>query len=215
MSLTLHSHPLASFCWKVLIGLYENDTPFENILVDLGDGAARERFFALTPWGKMPALQDSARGEVVAETTIILEYLDRHYPGPVRLLPSDPDAALQARYWDRVFDLYVQTPMQKIVADRLRPADRKDPLGVEEARGQLLAAYPVLERQLAGRTWMLESFGLVECAAFPALFYADKVEPIGEAFPAVMAYLDRLHARASVRRVLTEAEPYFQYFPQA
>ena len=26
MSLTLHYHPLSSFCWKALIALYENDT---------------------------------------------------------------------------------------------------------------------------------------------------------------------------------------------
>ncbi|CAN5303733.1 glutathione S-transferase family protein [soil metagenome] len=215
MSLTLHMHPLASFCWKVLIALYENDTPFEAHLVDLGDAEAAAAFKALWPTAKMPLLVDAARDRIVPETSIIIEYLDTTYPGPVRFIPQDTDAALRARLLDRLFDLYVQEPMQKIVGDRIRPAGAQDPHGVAHARSQLAMAYDLLETELAGRTWAAgESFSLADCAAAPALFYADKVAPL-TGRPTVRAYLDRLLARPSFRRVLQEAEPYFAMFPSA
>lgn len=214
MSLTLHMHPLASYCWKVLIALYENDTPFEAHLVDLGDPKVVAAFKALWPTAKMPLLVDKARDRTVPETSIIIEYLQAAYPGPVRFVPDDPEAALRVRLLDRLFDNYVQEPMQKIVGDRIRPAGARDPHGVAHARAQLAMAYDLLEGQLAGRAWAAgEAFSLADCAAAPALFYADKVAPLGAAHPVVSAYLDRLLARPSFARVLQEAEPYFAMFP--
>jgi glutathione S-transferase len=215
MSLTLHMHPLSSYCWKVLIALYENDTPFEARVLDLSDPAVTAAFKALWPTTKMPLLRDDAAGRTVPETSIIIEYLQAAYPGPVRFMPEDPDAALRTRLMDRLFDLYVMTPMQAIVADRIRPPGvAKDPYGVARAREQLAMAYEMLEAELAGRIWAAgEDFSLADCAAAPALFYADKVAPLGETYPNVSAYLDRLLARPSFTRVLQEAEPYFAMFP--
>ncbi|CAN5591621.1 glutathione S-transferase family protein [soil metagenome] len=214
MSLTLHMHPLASYCWKVLIALYENDTPFEARLVDLSDPAGAAAFKALWPTGKMPLLRDDARDQTVPETSVIIEYLQTWYPGAVRFIPDDPESALTARLLDRLFDLYVQEPMQKIVGDRIRPEGGKDPYGVAQARIQLAMAYDLVEAQLANRTWAAgDAFGLADCAAAPALFYADKVAPLGHAHPRTRAYLDRLLARPSVSRVIEEAQPYFAMFP--
>ena len=215
MSLTLHYHPLSSFCWKALIGLYENATPFTPLVVDLGDEASRAAFLAVWPIGKFPVLRDDVRGQTVPETSVILDYLDAHYPGPVRFTPADPDAAWRTRLWDRFFDLYVMVPVQKIVGDRIRPSDdQRDALGVEQARGQITTSYGVLEVELADRTWMSgDGFGLADCAALPALFYANKVQPLGEAYPRISAYFERLKARPSVARTLTEAEPYMKFFP--
>ncbi len=215
MTLRFHFHPLASYCHKVLVALYENDTAFEPHIVDLGDPAARAAFAALWPMAKMPVLEDLRRDETVAETSIIIEYLDRHHPGRTRFLPADPDQARRVRFWDRVFDLYVQDPMQKIVGDRIRPADAKDAHGVEQARRALATTYDYLEAHLSSGPWALgEAFTLADCAASPALFYADKVAPFGEGHPRTRAYFDRLLARPSFARVLKEAEPYFAMFPQ-
>ena len=214
MSLVFHGHPLSSYCWKVLIALYENDTPIEQELVNLGDSEARAAFAALWPIGKMPVLEDRGRGAVVAETTIIIDYLGLHYPGPVRFVPEDPERALEVRFRDRVFDLYVQGPMQRIVGDRLRPAGQKDPFGVDEARALLATALAMVERDLGDSRWAGgDDFTLADCAALPALYYADKVAPFGEAYPRATALLERLKARPSIARVLAEAEPYFRYFP--
>ena len=214
MSLILHYHPLASFCWKVLIALYENETAFEPRLVDPGDADSRAAFAALWPVAKMPVLEDRARGAVVPETSVIIDYLDAHYPGPVRFVPEDPERARKVRLWDRIYDLYVQVPMQKIVGDRIRPEGRRDPFGVGEARTLLATAMDMVEREVAGKAWATgEAFTLADCAAAPALFYADKVAPLAGSCPNALALLERLKARPSFARVLAEAEPYFQYFP--
>ncbi|HEV2816077.1 MAG TPA: glutathione S-transferase family protein [Allosphingosinicella sp.] len=214
MSLVFHGHPLSSYCWKVLIALYENGMPFEQRLVDLGDPDARAAFAALWPMAKMPVLEDRGRGTVVAETSIIIDYLDLHHPGPVRFVPVDPERAREVRFWDRVYDLYVQGPMQRIVADRLRPDGQKDAFGVAEARALLATALGMVERALGGRTWAAgEELTLADCAAMPALHYADKVAPFGDSYPNALALLERLRARPSVERVLAEAGPYSHFFP--
>jgi glutathione S-transferase len=214
MSLKLYFHPLASFCHKALIALYENDIPFEPVMVDLADERSSAAFRAVWPIAKMPVLRDEARGCTVAESTIIVEYLDSHYPGATRLLPADADRAWQTRMWDRFFDHYVQEPMQKIVTDRLRPAGQNDPYGVAQASAQLHDACRVIEPEIQAKTWMMgDAFTLADCAAAPALFYANTVEPFPETQGRLSGYLDRLMARPSFARVLAEAEPYFRLFP--
>ncbi|MBR1122742.1 glutathione S-transferase family protein [Bradyrhizobium lablabi] len=214
MSLTLHFHPLSSFCWKTLIALYENDTPFTANMVDLGNPVEREALLRLSPIGRFPVLEDTARQAVVPESSVIIEYLDRHYPGRIRFIPAEPEAALQTRLRDRFLDLYIHLQMQKIVGDRLRPKGSRDPHGVEQARAQIQKSYDILEQQLAGGAWAMgESFGLADCAAAPTLFYAGQLEPFGER-KNVAAYLARLKARPSFARVLKEAEPYFAMFPK-
>ncbi|RVC58880.1 glutathione S-transferase family protein [Mesorhizobium sp.] len=214
MSLTMHLHPLASFCWKPLIALYENGTPFDVVIVDLGNEQSRAAFLRLSPAGKMPVLRDAARGQTVPESTIVIEYLAVHYPGPTALIPADADLARQVRTADRFYDFYVQEPMQKIVGDRLRPQGQTDPFGVEQARAQLRASYAIIETEMQSRIWAVgETFTMADCAAAPALFYANKVEPFGDRFPAVGRYHDRLLQRPSFARVIEEAQPYFKFFP--
>ncbi|UCI20681.1 glutathione S-transferase family protein [Mesorhizobium sp. B2-1-8] len=214
MSLILHFHPLASFCWKPLIALYENDTAFEPVIVDLGDEQSRAAFLKISPTGKMPALRDDRRDRTVLESTIVVEYLAAHYPGPVDLVPAGIDLALAVRQADRFYDFYVQEPMQKIVGDRLRPQGETDPFGVEQARGQLRNSYAIIEREMQSREWAVgDAFTMADCAASPALFYANKVEPFGDNYPAVKRYHDRLLQRAAFIRVIEEAQPYFKFFP--
>lgn len=214
MSLTFHFHPLASFCWKPLIAFYENETPFTPVIVDLGEERSRAAFLKVSPTGKMPALRDDARNRTVLESTIVIEYLAAHYPGPVELIPAEADLALQVRQADRFYDFYVQAPMQKIVGDRLRPQDKTDPFGVEEAHAQLRNAYAIVEEEMRSKIWAAShSFTMADCAASPALFYANKVEPFGDKYPAVKRYHDRLLNRPSFARVIEEAQPYFKFFP--
>ena len=169
MTLSLHYHPFSSFCQKVLVALYERDVPFEKVVVDLSDPAQREKLRRLWPIGKFPVLRDEARGRTVAESSLIVEYLDRVHPGPAPLVPADPEAALDVRLWDRFFDNYVELPLQKVVGDCLRPDGVRDPHGVEEAGALLGRAYDLLEDRLAGSgTWVAgEAFTLADCGAGP------------------------------------------------
>jgi glutathione S-transferase len=209
--LTLHMHPLASYCWKVLIALYESETPFRAVRID---GAPKEddAYAQLWPIAKMPLLRDGAR--VIPETSIIIEYLQAHHAGPAILIPADGEAAREVRLWDRFFDLYVHTPMQKFVNDRLRPENGRDRIGVDEARATLDTAYAMLDRRMSERTWVAgDAFSMAECAAFPSLFYAEAVHSYRAKYPALAAYFERLLSRPSVQRVIREAQPWFQYFP--
>jgi glutathione S-transferase len=214
MPLTLYYHPLASFCHKVLVALYEAAIPFDGRIMDLGNPEHRAELNALWPVGKFPLLQDDERGRTVPESTIIVEYLGEHFPGVAELLPGDADMRLEVRLWDRVFDSYVQLPMQKIVGDHMRPEGDHDLHGVADARDTLQTAYGMLERQLAKGSWTVgERFTLADCAAAPALFYAAIVEPFSKEHTRLAAYFDRLMDRPSVRRTLDEARPYFPLFP--
>jgi glutathione S-transferase len=214
MSLTLYYHPLSSFCWKVLIALYENDVPFTPTLINLGDADDRAAFLKLWPVGKFPVLRDERNERTVPESSIIIEYLDQHHAGATRFIPGDADLALRTRLRDRFLDLYLHMPTQAVVFDRLRPGDARDPFGVAEARTRLRTSYAMLEAELPSEGWAMgDDFTLADCAALPALFYAEKVEPFGAESKRVHAYLDRLKRRRSVARVLAEAEPYFHMFP--
>ena len=214
MSLKLYYHPLSSFCHKALIALYEGDVPFEPVLVDLGDKKSSAALRQLWPVAKFPVLRDEARGRTVAEATVIIEYLDAFYPGATTFVPADPELAWQARMWDRFYDLYVHVSMQKIVGDHLRPAGAKDPFGVEQVKAMLTCAYGIIDREMANKTWAVGgAYSLVDCAASPALFYANTAMPFDPAQRNLKAYFDRLMARPSYARALKEAEPYFAMFP--
>lgn len=208
----LYAHPFSSYCQKVLIALYENDTPFEFRMLAVGDEQAAMELESLWPLKRMPVLVDG--GRTVMESSIIIEHLDFSHPGPVRLIPEDPRRALDARMMDRFFDNYVMTPMQKIVFDSTLPAESRDSHGVAEARKMLDTAYRWLEQTMTGQEWAAEnSFSLADCAAAPALFYADWVHPVDAACPAVRDYRQRLLARPSFARAVDEARPYRPLFP--
>ena len=212
MPLVLYYHPLSSFCWKVLIALYEADVSFEARLVNLGDPADRAVFKAVWPLAKFPVLRDDMRGKTIPESSIIIDYLARTEPSAASLLPSDPELAMQTRLIDRLIDGYIHLPLQRVVADRLRPDGQHDSFGVEQAKDQIRSGYSLIAPMIAGPWAMGEAFTLADCAALPALFYADYAVPLVD-WPELSSYLGRLKERPSVARVLTEAGPYFQYFP--
>jgi glutathione S-transferase len=215
MSLTLYFHPLSSFCQKALIAFYENNIPFTPHMVNLLDEASATAFRKIWPIGRFPVLRDEARDRTVPESSIIIEYLAQHYPGRTQLVPADGDAARQMRLRDRFFDLYVNVPVGKVVTDRLRPPGRNDSHGVEEAKALLRTSLDMIEQDMAKKTWAMgDSFTMADCAAAPALFYADKVIPFGETHKNAAAYLVRLMARPSYARALEEAKPFLKLMPK-
>lgn len=213
MALSLHFHPLSSFCHKALIALNELDIDVERRFLDLGDPAQRAEFLARWPTGKMPLLVDGDR--VVPETSVIIEYLAKRYGRPdQQLVPTDEDAALEVRLMDRLLDLYVMLPMQTIVGDRLRAEADRDPIAVNKARDTLAMAYGMLDERIADRAWAAgEHFSMADCAAAPSLFYAATLVPFAPSQRGLAAYFERLMQRPSVVRTLEEARPYFKFYP--
>jgi glutathione S-transferase len=210
MTIELFAHPFSSYCQKALVAFYENDIPFTyRMLEDEGVGQELEQ---LWPMKRFPILREN--GRVVLEATIVIEYLQVHHPGPVRLIPEHPDLALEARMLDRFFDNYVMTPQGKFVFDALRAPEDRDPSGVEEARRMLDTSYAWLDERMRGRTWAAgEEFTLADCAAAPSLFYADWTRPIPREYGNLLSYRARLLQRPSFARAVDEARPYRHYFP--
>lgn len=210
MPLTLYAHPFSSYCQKVLIALWEKEIAFTYR--HLEEPGAGEELAALWPIGRFPVLVDGDR--TIAETSIIIEHLDQHHAGSVRLLPDDPETALEARFMDRFFDNYVMTPMQGPVIEALRPQSDRSEEAMAKACAALDTAYAWLEQRLTGRTWATGAdFTLADCAAAPSLFYADWIHPIDAAFPRLRDYRAQLLARPSFARAVEEARPYRGYFP--
>jgi glutathione S-transferase len=210
MTLELFAHPFSSYCQKALIAFYENDIPFAYRMME--DPGVGEELASLWPIKRFPILREN--GRVVLEASIIIEYLQVHHPGPVKLVPEDPDLAIEARMLDRVFDNYVMTPQGRCVYDALRPPENRDPYGVEEARRMLETSYAWLDRRMEGRTWAVgETFTLADCAAAPSLFYADWTHPIPERFSHLLAYRARLLQRPSFARAVDEGRRFRHYFP--
>ncbi|RFP08111.1 MULTISPECIES: glutathione S-transferase family protein [unclassified Duganella] len=212
MSLALYGHPFSSYTQKVLIALYENDTPFEFRSIGPDTPQHTAEWQRRWPLRKFPLLVDGERN--VAETSIIIEHLQLSHPGPVRLLPMDAAAALETRFLDRFFDLHVMSPVQHAVGEAMSGVEAKKEEGLAYAAGKLDAAYAWLEGHLADRTWAAGAdFTMADCAAAPALFYADWTVQIAERFPLLRAYRARLLARPSFARAVEEARWFRPYFP--
>lgn len=212
MALALYGHPFSSYTWKVLIALYENDTPFEFRQVGPDQPDHTQAWLARWPIAKFPLLVDRQRQ--FAESSVIIEYLQQRYPGPVPLLPEDADLALEARFLDRAFDLHVMDAVQWAVMSALGRLPIPREAGLALTRERLERSYGWLECHLRGRTWAVgEVFTIADCAAAPALFYADWTCPIPESHTTLRAYRARLLARPSVARAVDEARPYRPLFP--
>lgn len=213
MSLALYGHPFSSYTQKTLIALYENAIPFAFRCLEPSFPEHLADWKRRWPLRQFPLLVDGERD--VAESSIIIEYLQLHHPGPVPLLPADPAAALRVRFLDRFFDLHVMTPMQAAVAGALTgdPARREE--GMAMAAKNLERAYAWLEKQLASTDeWAAGSeYSLADCSASPSLFYADWTHPISADYPALRAYRARLLGRPSFARAVDEARPFRSYFP--
>jgi glutathione S-transferase len=212
MALALHYHPLSSYCHKVLVAVDELGLAVDAQVVNLGDPAARDAFLRLWPTGRIPLLVDD--GVAVPESSIMIEHLQRRHAPHAALVPHDAQQALEVRLWDRLLDQYVMNPMQAIIAQRLRPEAERDAGATPAAHAVLAMAYRMVDERMAGRNWLAgDAFTLADCAAAPALFYAVTLAPLPADHPHLAAYFERLVARPSVRRVIEQARPWFQYYP--
>lgn len=212
MTLALYGHPFSSFTQKALVALYENSTPFEFRLLGPDQPENQDELQRRSPMGKFPMLVD---GEVcLVEASVIIEYLQQTYPGPVRLIPDDPVAALEVRFLDRFFDLYVMDAMQVAVNAALKVVPMMPEDGLAHSVARLEPAYRWLDGHMGGRTWAAgEAFTLADCAAAPSLFYADWVYQIPEQYSALRAYRARLLTRPSFARAVEEARYFRPFFP--
>ena len=210
MTLALYGHPFSSYTWKALIALYANGTTFDFRMLGPDHPEHQAVVAAASPAGKFPLLIDGEAS--IFEASAIIEYLHRHYPGPAPLLPEDAGAAIRTRMIDRVFDNYVMASVQDAVNEKLRAPDNPDPAVRHRAEDQLLRSYRWLDHWLADYD-SRPDVSLIECAAAPALFYADWTLPIPSELARLRQYRAHLLALPAVARCVDDARPYRGYFP--
>jgi len=208
----LYFHPVSSYSQKTVMAFYEKGASFDPVVVTLTDPVSKAQYLKVHPLGKLPLLVVEGGEWKIPESSIIIEYIDRHCTGGTRLIPEDLDLARQTRFRDRFFDLYITEPLTKIFFDGRRPEHERDPYGVMRARETLTTALGMLDERMAKNTWALgDDFSMADCAAAPALAYCRMLHSF-DAHKNVAAYANRLLERPSFKRVQKEAEPYLSTF---
>jgi glutathione S-transferase len=203
----LHVLPISSYAQKTLMAFYEMGVAFDRIVVNVLDPVESAAFRKLTPLGKNPLLE-LADGRRIVESSIIIEYVDRHANTGHRLIPDDPTAALEVRLRDRFADLYFNTPMSKLAQDSRAPVGESDVRGVRLAKAMLDAMFAMTDSDLAHRAWVAgDAFSMADCAMAPVLAYLRDIRSF-DAYPNLTQYAARLLARPSFVRVSEEAAPF-------
>lgn len=216
LPLVVYGHPFSSYTQKVLIALFENDTPFDLRTVGADAPEDTQEWLRRWPLAKFPVLVDRERDRQLVETSVIIEYLSLEHPGPVELVPADARVALDVRFWDRFFDLHVMNAAQLAVDGALTGDATKRADGLALSVQKLGRAYAWANTALAGKSWAAGTggaFTLADCAAAPSLFYADWVHPIPEEYSVLRAYRARLLQRPSVARAVDGGRPFRPLFP--
>ena len=148
--LQLFAHPFSSYCQKVLIALWVDETPFEYRLLDDEHPENIEELERHWPFRLFPLLLDL--GKPVVETSCIIEHLQARKPGGNEWIP-DGETGRHVRFLDRFFDLHVMNNRTVPVFNAIRPEGKKDPYGVEQAMARLRTAYDWLETNLGEGPW--------------------------------------------------------------
>lgn len=192
--------PASSYCQRVLIALVEKNINFTPIEVNLFDPKVRSHYMQINPFGKIPTLV-TENGQVIFEASIIIQYLEQMFPPEPRLIPKDPELALEVRFLERILDVYINAGREALFADTQRPIEERGGKQVMKAKGLLETACNLLEKRLQGRTWLAgEEFSLADCAAAPTLTYLRIVYSYQD-LPRLTDYVRRLESRASVMQV--------------
>jgi glutathione S-transferase len=203
---TLHYHPLSTYSQKTLMALYEKGFPFTPQILDITSADAREAYKKVYPLGKIPLL--TGEDQFIPESSIIIEYVDAHHDGKLRLIPADRDQARKARFYDRLMDNYVMEPVLTVFFDGRKPEAEREPKRVEAAKARLDTMYAMFDAHLAKNTWILgEAFTMPDCAAAGALGLAHMVYPY-EKHANLRAYFGRLSERPTFQKVRAEVAPY-------
>lgn len=199
----LYYHPISTYSQKVLIALYEKGLEFEAETVQLMDPEDRASYLEVYPMGKIPCLIDD--GNMIPESSIIIEYIDDM--ADPKLIKGDAAQTRKIRFKDRMFDLYLNNNVATLLFQSLKTQADQDQELIEKARFQINTMYMFMEHEFGNQDYANgNEFLMGDCAAAPALNYAQKTAPFDE-HKNICAYWDRLTARPSVQRMQQEAAP--------
>ncbi len=205
----LYYNPISTYSQKVLIAFYEKGLEFEPHIVSLMDPDERAKYREVYPLGKIPCLvlDDD---HLIPESSIIIEYIDGM--GEPRLIDGDSEQTRKIRFKDRMIDLYLNDSVVTLLFQGMKPEDERDPERIETAQFRIDTMYSFMENEFGNQSFANgEKFTMADCAAAPALFYAEQTAPFAE-YKNISAYWERLKGRPTVKRTHEEARPVLEAF---
>ncbi len=202
-------HPISSYCQKVLVAMYEKGVEFEPHIVSLMDPEMRAQYRDIYPMGKVPLLVVDD-DHLIPESSIIIEYLDS--VADPELIVGDAEQRRKIRFKDRMFDLYLNDSVSTLLFQGMKPDPERDQERIDTSKFRIETMYGFMEQEFGNQPYANgEEFSMADCAAMPALFYAQRTAPF-DAYENISAYWNRLASRPSIRRVISEAEPHVRAF---
>jgi len=200
----LWSGVLSPFSAKVRIALADKGLEYETREVPWSRrslwGPKPPEFLAVSPRGKVPVLIDG--GVTVYDSTVICEYLEDRYPGR-RLLPTDAAARARCRQLEDDADFAMTEHVTPLVQELFTKTDDgvRDLARLSAASEALVRRYDELERELAGREYLCDTFTVADIATFMVVAFASTLgTPPAERHVRLRAWVDRVRARPSVGR---------------
>lgn len=197
----------STYSQKVLLAIYEKGLEVEKIPVNLMDPASAADYKAnVYELGKIPLLigENDRR---VPESSIIIEYLEQTFPDSPRLFPSEPTACREVRFKDRMCDLYVNDSVANLFFQSMKPEAQQNPELIAKCKANLDFMYARMDGFLASNEYIAGSeFTIADCAAVPALFYAQELYPFSGR-KNIVNYFERINQRTSYQRILEELMP--------
>jgi glutathione S-transferase len=194
--------PLSTNVERVALALAYKGVEVEWVDVDPDD---RSPVVELSSQELVPVLE--ADGEVVSDSTRILEWLERRFPEPA-LYPGDPARRAEVEVFVDWFNRVWKRAPNELTG--LLESERPDAARAEELGREITASLEVFEELLDGRDFLMGEFGASDCAAFPFLRFAAYLEDgdpyvfhqvlaerlaLGSGHPRVTAWLERMEAR--------------------
>lgn len=200
----LYYNPLSGYSIKALLAFAEKDIGFEKNIVNLMDPEAAKKYREFYPIGKVPLLVLDD-GHKIPESSIIAEYLDQKHD--LGLFPKDPDLCRQARFQDRVCDLYIHNQIGQIFFDGLKPKEKQNPEACENAKKLLDFKYQKLDAHLKDNDFLVgNQYSIADLSLFAALFHAPATYPF-EQHKNLPYFCQRIMERPATQKIMIEIEP--------
>jgi len=205
----LYYNPISTYSQKALIAFYEKGIDFEPNIVNLMDPDDLAKYRHVYPMGKIPCLVLDD-GHLIPESSIIIEYIDSM--AEPRLIDGDSEQTRKIRFKDRMLDLYLNDPIVTLLFQGMKPEDQRDPERMKTAQFRMDTMYAFMEAEFEKYPFASgDQFSMADCAAAPALFYAEQTAPFA-GYKNISAYWERLKQRPSVQRTHEEARPVLEAF---
>jgi glutathione S-transferase len=197
MSIKLYDGQRSPHARKVRLLAAELGIALERVALDFQKGELRApEYLAKNPNGRIPTLEDD--GFVLWESAAILKYLAAKRPER-GFAPADPGEQAQIDQWLFWWTADPEAAFSRLIWERrVKPFLGKggnDPNIIADAQASLDRFLPVLDRQLAGKDYVLGELSIVDFSMAPVLDIMSFIGVDLSSYANITAWLERLRAK--------------------